>query len=79
MSIVKITNKNLDDEANEESLYRSPFHLLYDEGEYLGEVTIRYQFILFCRDVQPLSESALKKNRERSEQSKCSELMMKKR
>jgi hypothetical protein len=37
-SIVKITNKNQELEANEESLYRSPFHLLYDEGEYLGEV-----------------------------------------
>lgn len=41
-SIVKITNKNMEDEANEQSLYRSPFHLLYNEGEYLGEVIMDF-------------------------------------
>lgn len=38
-SVVKITNVNQDAERSlESSLYRSPFHIHYEEGEFIGEV-----------------------------------------
>lgn len=38
LGVVKITNINLEDESREASIYRSPFHMLYDEGDFIGEV-----------------------------------------
>jgi hypothetical protein len=38
-AVVKLNNVNQENFFREESLYRSAFHLAYDEGEFIGEAS----------------------------------------